>query len=104
MPTLEPLLRFLGICRRAGKIMFGADAVAKGVFSGEAKLVLVARDASPRVRRAMENSCLQYGVTLLDPGFSMDELGGAIGRSATAAAAVTEKKMAEKVAKMCQAE
>ena len=40
------LLSFLGICRRARKLVIGAEAAAESVTGGKSRLVLYASDFS----------------------------------------------------------
>ena len=42
----DRLLSFLGICKRAGYLISGAETVTKAVREGKAKLVLYASDVS----------------------------------------------------------
>ncbi|MBR1533436.1 MAG: ribosomal L7Ae/L30e/S12e/Gadd45 family protein, partial [Ruminococcus sp.] len=44
MVNNDRLLSFLGICKRAGRLVSGADTVTKAVNEGKAKLVLYASD------------------------------------------------------------
>ena len=45
------LLSFLGLCRRAGKMTIGNDAVIEEINNGKSCLVLLAGDASQRTAR-----------------------------------------------------
>ncbi len=42
----DRLLRFLGICKRAGALVSGAETVEKTIREGKARLVLYASDVS----------------------------------------------------------
>ena len=48
MADQNPMLGALGLCRKAGKLVMGFDAVAESVMKGKAVLVLTAQDVSPR--------------------------------------------------------
>jgi len=48
------LLSLLGICRKAGKLVHGFDAVSESVKQGTAKLVLVSCDISPKTKKEIE--------------------------------------------------
>ena len=50
---MEKLYSFLGLARRAGKLLVGRDAVIASVRAGRAKLVLLTQDASPRHRHEL---------------------------------------------------
>ena len=47
------LLGALGLCRKAGKLLYGYDRVAEAVLRGKVSLVLLAADASPRTAQHM---------------------------------------------------
>ena len=76
----DRLLSFLGLCRRAKKLVIGAQVCEKSVREGRSLLVLVATDAAPnslkRVRRAAE----EYGVPVLCANRDKEALSKALGR------------------------
>ena len=45
---LHPLLGALGLCRKAGKLLYGYDRVQENALRGKVALVLLAADASER--------------------------------------------------------
>ena len=57
MAENTPLLGALGLCRKAGKLVMGFDAVAESVMKGKAFLVLTAADVSPRTARKTNEFC-----------------------------------------------
>lgn len=69
----------LGLAMRAGKLVTGDEGVMKAIRSGEAKLVVIAEDASANTRKKFQDKCRFYGVTLMEMG-SKAELGGSIGK------------------------
>lgn len=58
----HPLLGALGLCRKAGKLLYGYDRVAEAVLRGKASLVLLAADASSRTVQHMTDTCRQGAV------------------------------------------
>ncbi len=52
----EALYQTLSLCRKAGKLVQGYDAVEEAVFKGKAWLVLTAADASAKTVRRMRQS------------------------------------------------
>lgn len=64
---------------RAGKLVTGDEGVLKAIRSGDAKLVIIAEDASPNTRKKFQDKCLFYGVPLMEVG-TKAELGGSIGK------------------------
>ena len=54
---LHPLLGALGLCRKAGKLLYGYDRVQENALRGKVALVLLATDASERTVSHMRNAC-----------------------------------------------
>ncbi|NEW05589.1 50S ribosomal protein L7ae [Paenibacillus sp. SYP-B3998] len=69
----------LGLAMRAGKLVTGDEGVFKAIRSGEAKLVIIAEDASANTQKKFQDKCLFYGVKLIAMGTKY-ELGHSIGK------------------------
>src|SRR5690606_16920155 len=82
----------LGLARRAGGVAPGTEAAREAIRSGEARLVLVARDASPaqhaKVRRTLAGHPAPQAA-----GGSRTELGAALGLAPLSVVAVTHAKL-----------
>lgn len=76
----QSFLSLLGIARRAGKLVFGFDAVVEQVEKKQVSLLILACDLSERSRRSVQNAVQPHGVPCLNPPFSMDQFQCAIGR------------------------
>jgi ribosomal protein L7Ae-like RNA K-turn-binding protein len=87
----------LGLAMRAGKLVTGDEAVMKAVRSGEAKLVVLARDASENTGKKLADKCRSYGVPLV-VGFNRQALGAAIGKQERVVLAVTDQRFADMIA------
>ena len=87
---MDDAKRFLGLARRAGKLAVGVEDVKKAVKAGKAALVLKAKDISP---------ASLGGLDALDIGWTMEEMGAALGIRLCGAAAVTDKGMADTLAR-----
>lgn len=74
----EKTLSYLGLCRRAGKLALGHDAVAQAVRSDTAKVCLLTEDASPRHKREIEAA--QTNAQILSMPITAQELSYAIGK------------------------
>lgn len=74
------VLSLLGIARRAGRLSLGHDAVQESIEKGEAKLVLLARDISPRTAEKVQDTAKRQGVPLIGMADTMDEIGMALGK------------------------
>jgi ribosomal protein L7Ae-like RNA K-turn-binding protein len=92
----EPWFSLLGLAFRAGKVVTGEEAVLAAVRGNQARLVLIACDASARTSNTFENKCSHYGVPLCVVTDRF-ELGRAMGKAHRVVAAVTEKGFSEKL-------
>ena len=95
----DRLLSFLGLCKRAGYLISGADTVVRTMKEGKALLVLTADDFSDNSRKNVEKAAGEYGVTLRDLNRSKDELSFALGKHC-GVVCVTDKGFADKILTM----
>lgn len=89
-------LRFLGICRKAQKLVSGDTAVFKAVQSGDAELVIIASDASDNTKKRFQDKCSTYGITAVT-AFTVADLGSVTGHEVRAVCAVTDEGLAKAV-------
>lgn len=87
----------LGLATRAGKLVSGEEVVMKAIRSGDAKLVLLAEDASDNTRKKIQDKCNSYRVPLLI-GFTRFELGAAVGKPERVLFAITDRGFADMLA------
>ena len=89
--------QLLGLARRAGAVVPGTAGVRDAIRSGDAKLVLLAGDASPvqlaKIRRTMEGRPVPEASL-----GSRAELGAALGHDPISAVAVTSAPLADRMA------
>lgn len=90
-------LQQLGLAMRAGKLISGDEIVLKAVRKGEARLVIVAGDASDNTKKKFRDKCSTYGVRL-EEMFDRIQLGNAIGKSERVVLAVTDAKFGQMIA------
>jgi ribosomal protein L7Ae-like RNA K-turn-binding protein len=76
----DRLLSFLGLCKRAGKLLSGAQTVEKAAAEKKLLLVLTADDLSPNSKKEAAFFAEKYGVPLRTLGRSKEELSFALGR------------------------
>jgi ribosomal protein L7Ae-like RNA K-turn-binding protein len=79
----------LGLAMRAGKVVHGDSAVLDAIRSQEAKLVLLAVDASDNTRKKFADKCSHYHIPLVECG-TRSEIGAAIGKEARVVVAITD--------------
>lgn len=91
----EPF-QLLGLARRAGAVASGTEAARRAIRQGEARLVLVASDASglqlDKVRSALKDRPIPWE-TLGDRA----TLGAAVGRGLVSVVAVTAASFADRL-------
>ena len=78
----EKLSGFLGLSRKAGKLVFGFDMTAESMQKGTAKLVLLSNDCSERTARNIKRIAEETGTEILILPLSMDEIGYAVAKRA----------------------
>ncbi|WP_145318839.1 YlxQ family RNA-binding protein [Paenibacillus xylanexedens] len=91
-------LSYLGLAMRAGKLVTGEEIVLKAIRSSEAKMVIVAGDASANTQKKFRDKCGTYKVPLLI-GFDRDNLGSSIGKDTRVVLAVTDRGFAKMISK-----
>ena len=75
---MDKLLSLMGLCRRAGKLGVGHDAVMDAARKGVARLVILTSDASSRHERELQAA--SFTGRLVKAGFTMEEAGLAVGK------------------------
>ena len=86
----------LGLCARAGKLAYGADAAADAVRKGRASVIVMDADAGPNTRKMLTNACQSHGARL----FEAAGVGRATGKDSRMAVAVLDANMAARVANL----
>lgn len=97
------LLSTLGLCVKAGKVIFGVpmicDALRKNGKNAPV-LVIEASDNSENTHKKITDKCNYYGVKLVTLSFSGEQLATAVGKSAhIGAVAVTDKGFCQLIEK-----
>ena len=89
MPN-DPILRLLGLAKKAGRLEIGEEPVGAACRSRQARLVLLAADAAPNTLRRAAHFGEAGSVPWLEVPFGKAQLGLALGRSSCAMAAFTD--------------
>ena len=76
----DRLLSFLGLCRRAKKLVIGADITVESAKNGNSELILYARDFSKNSLKHVLEAAENYGVEALEIDRSKEELSFALGK------------------------
>lgn len=93
------MLQLLGLAARARKVISGEELVVKEIRSGNAKLVLLASDASNNTSKKITDKCQYYNVEFHVFGDRYD-LGHATGKEARVALAITDSGFAKKMSSL----
>lgn len=97
----KSLDNLLGLAQRAGKIVSGDAAIKAAVARGQAKLVLIAADASQRTAKEYQQLCVRYNVSWVLVGNKL-ALGLAIGKSRRSAIAFLDHDFTRGVLKLLE--
>lgn len=82
MPNKEKLPGFLGLCKKAGKLIFGFDMTAEAMTKKTAVSVLLSEDCSERTARNIKRIAEETGTEVLILPLTMDEIGYAVAKRA----------------------
>ena len=99
---MDKTLSYIGLCRKAGKIVLGTDMTADAVRDGKIKLALLSSDASKNTVKRITDCCAYRGVKLVTLPFTNAQIGHATGKSSTAAAGITDDNFAALILKSFQ--
>jgi len=96
--TQSRVIGFLGLCKRAGRVISGQEACVDLIRGGGAALALMDAGASENTRKRVLDACRSHGVPLwtLEAG----ALGHAIGQRGRMVAVLEPDGMAEKLLSM----
>ena len=92
---MDKAFSFLGLCRRAGKLMIGEDGVSGAARSGQAVLIMVASDTADNTKKKAGNLSRWYGIPLVSLPWDKDALGELLDKRVCAILALTDKGLAE---------
>ena len=97
METNAKFLSTLGMCRKAGKLVMGFDAVARTIKSGKAGLLVLAGDISPKSAKEITRLAETYQVKIARVETAMDDIKRIAGKKA-GILAITDEGLAKSVA------
>jgi len=98
MSVPERVGTFLGFAKKSGHLLTGEKAVATGIKTGKAKIVLMATDLPERRRFFCIKFCEEQKIPYSVVG-TKEEYGQILGMSPRTLLAVTEQKIAEQIQK-----
>ncbi len=77
---MSKILNYLGLSKRAGKLVQGTDAVLKNLRSRKTNIIFVASDASVATREKVNKKGMFYNIPVIT-NFSTLELSQALGEN-----------------------
>ncbi len=93
------VLGLIGISTKAGKISFGTESVKETIIKNKAKLVIVAEDASDRLKKNIMYECENFKVPIVT--FStIEKLSKSIGKTNKAVICIKDKNLGEEIYKI----
>lgn len=95
---MSKVLSQLGLAMRAGKMVTGDEIVLKAIRSSDAKLVILAADASQNTLKKFRDKCGTYQVPLII-GFDRESLGASVGKPERIVLALTDRGFAQMIRK-----
>ena len=63
---LDKVLGMIGLAKRAGKVVTGAEICETAVKKGQSKLIIIAGDISENGRKAITDACKYYKVKYIE--------------------------------------
>ena len=90
MKNRVKILNYLGLARRANKLVAGSDIVLRMIKQRKIKIVFVAKDAAANTVKTFEKKCYFYKILLIYE-FTSDELSKAIGKPNCKVLAITDQ-------------
>lgn len=76
----DRILSLLGICKRAGKLITGADTTIDSIRKNKAKLVIFANDFSKSSKKSVQTAADECDVKTSTMNRSKEEIGFALGK------------------------
>ena len=86
MNSQQKIINLLTICRTAGKLVIGFDAVKEAVYGGNASCVITASDISAKTLKEVKFFCNNSAVDVVYSGLDSDEFYDAVGKKVVVAA------------------
>ena len=97
MKTNAKALSSLGLCKKAGKLILGFDVVAQAIRQGEAVLLVLTEDLSPKSAKEIIRVAENHQVKIARMSAAMDDIKRLVGKRA-GILAITDEGLAKSVA------
>jgi len=94
--TDKRISSLISLCARARLAKSGEEKCEKALRNGEAKLMIISRDASDNTKKKFTNKAFFYNVPVIYYGQKL-KLGKLTGTGAASSVCVTDAKLSEKI-------
>lgn len=95
---MDKVLNYLGLSKRAGKLVQGTDAVLKNLRSRQTHLMFVASDASLATIQNVSKKGLFYNIPVINK-YSTDELSNSLGEKNIKVIAINDQGFVKAIMK-----
>lgn len=99
MNNQNRVLGLMGIATKAGKISFGTEAAKEAILKKKAKLVIVAINASDRLKEEFRRLC-DKGRIPIATFCTIEQISQAIGKQNKAVICIKDKNLSEEIYKI----
>ena len=79
MPQTDKALSYIGICKKAGRIVIGTEMTCAAMKEAKIRLAVYSADASDNTKKRVTDRCAYYGVRCAEGAFTSGALGGTVG-------------------------
>ena len=93
---MDKQLQMLALCRRAGKLVMGFEAVKQSAVNAQAFLLAVSSEVSPKTRKEVEYIKQKYHLPMLTISATLDDLWYILGKR-SGVFSVTDQSLAQKL-------
>ena len=93
------VLGLIGIATKAGKVIFGTEAVLEAIEKRKAKLVIIAEDASEKSKDNMIYSSSKKDIPIAVYGL-IEDISHSIGRKNKSVICINDKNLGEEIYKI----
>ena len=90
------LHNFLGLAKKAGKLVAGTGAVENSIRQKTSRLVVMACDVSENTKKRLTDKCNYYNIELITFG-NKESIGKAIGEELAAAVSINDNNFASAI-------
>lgn len=101
---MDKALSLLGLMRKANAIAIGETATGNAARSGEAKLIVIASDASDNARKRAESFAHGRRLNTVTLQYTKNEISAATGRPGCSMAAICDRGFADALLKLTESD